>query len=502
MSLVHRVLYPSPITSLDEYLARGGGVGIEEARTMTPEAIIERVLASGLRGRGGAGFPTGRKWETVAANHSPTEPSTVIVNAAEGEPGTFKDRTILRRNPYVVLEGALIAARAVGADLVVIALKEAFEGEIDRVREAIEDIEAAGWNEGVEIVVFEGPDEYLYGEESALLETIDGRWPFPRIVPTFRRGLRRRADARGRSERAGAGQQHRDPCQRGPHRRPRARTGSAPMGTAESPGTIVCTVTGRTRRHGVGEVQMGTPLREVIEPIGGGPLPGRTDQGGAVGRGQRRHHRRPARHAGDLRVAGRHRQRPGSAGFIVFDDETDMTAVAAGVARFLAVESCGQCSPCKLDGITLSDSLARLGSSAGRSHDLGVVRHRLTTVADRSRCFLATQQQVVVGSIVKHFAAEFEAHAALANAPVRARADRRADRHQRRRGPPRRAPPPEAVGLEFQQAGLGHGAGGALPGRRPAVAGGRGLRAGRTANRHRLSNYRLGSISTSTPSAR
>jgi hypothetical protein len=101
----------------------------------------------------------------------------------------------------------------------------------------------------------------------------------------------------------------------------------------------------------------------------------------------------------------------------VFDDQTDMTAVAAGVARFLAVESCGQCSPCKLDGITLSDSLARLGSTAGRSHDLGVVRHRLTTVADRSRCFLATQQQVVIGSILEHFAAEFEAHAALTMPP-------------------------------------------------------------------------------------
>ncbi|MEA2717134.1 MAG: hypothetical protein QOI99_1451, partial [Actinomycetota bacterium] len=191
MTLVHRVLYPSPIMSLQEYLTRGGGTGIEAARAMTPAAIVERVLASGLRGRGGAGFPTGRKWETVAANHSPSAPSTVIVNAAEGEPGTFKDRTILRRNPYVVLEGALVAARAVGADLVVIATKQSFGGEIDRVREAIDDVEEAGWNEGVELVVFEGPDEYLYGEESALLETIDGRWPFPRIVPTFRRGLRR-----------------------------------------------------------------------------------------------------------------------------------------------------------------------------------------------------------------------------------------------------------------------------------------------------------------------
>ncbi len=412
MTLVHRVLYPSPIMSLQEYLTRGGGTGIEAAREMTPAAIIERVLASGLRGRGGAGFPTGRKWETVAANHSPTAPSTVIVNAAEGEPGTFKDRTILRRNPYLVVEGALIAARAVGADLVVFATKEAFEGEIDRLREAIEDVEDAGWNDGVELVVFEGPDEYLYGEESALLETIDGRWPFPRIVPTFRRGLRRGPlpdDAPSEPALVNNVETLANVARivgRGPDW---FRT----MGTKDSPGTIVCTVTGRTQRHGVGEVQMGTPLREVIELIGGGPLPGRTIKavlsGVANGIITADQLDTPVNYE-SLSAIG---SGLGSAGFIVFDDETDMTSVAAGVARFLAVESCGQCSPCKLDGITLSDSLARLGSSAGRSHDYDVVRHRLTTVADRSRCFLATQQQVVIGSIIKHFPEEFAAHAAL-----------------------------------------------------------------------------------------
>src|SRR5580693_4815560 len=190
MTLVHRVLYPRPIISLDDYLVRGGGKGLQVAERMGSTAIIDRVLESGLRGRGGAGFLTGRKWQTVADNHSPTAPTTVIVNAAEGEPGTFKDRTILRRNPYLPLEGALIAARAVQADLVIFAMKRAFEGEIDRMRAAIEDVADAGWSEGIDVVVFEGPDEYLYGEESALLETIDGRWPFPRVVPTFRRGLR------------------------------------------------------------------------------------------------------------------------------------------------------------------------------------------------------------------------------------------------------------------------------------------------------------------------
>ncbi len=411
MTLVHRVLYPSPIMSLQEYLARGGGTGIEAARRMTPGAIIERVLASGLRGRGGAGFPTGRKWETVANNRADA-PSTVVVNAAEGEPGTFKDRTILRRNPYVVIEGALIAARAVGADLVVVATKQAFEGEIDRAREAIDDVDDAGWNDGVEIVVFEGPDEYLYGEESALLETIDGRWPFPRIVPTFRRGLRRGPlpdDVPSEPALVNNTETLANVARivgRGPDW---FRT----MGTAESPGTIVCTITGSTQRHGVGEVQMGTPLREVIEAIGGGPRPGRSIKavlaGVANGIITADGLDTPVTYE-SLNAIG---SGMGSAGFIVFDDETDMTAVAAGVARFLAVESCGQCSPCKLDGITLSNSLARLSGTEARPHDLQVVRHRLTTVADRSRCYLATQQQIVIGSIVEHFPEEFAAHANL-----------------------------------------------------------------------------------------
>jgi NADH:ubiquinone oxidoreductase subunit F (NADH-binding) len=264
--------------------------------------------------------------------------------------------------------------------------------------------------------VFEGPDEYLYGEESALLETIDGRWPFPRIVPTFRRGLRRGPmpdDAPSEPALVNNTETLANVARivgRGPDW---FRT----MGTKESPGTIVCTITGRTQRHGVGEVQMGTPLREVIELIGGGPRPGRTIKavlaGVANGVITAEGLDTPVTYE-SLNAIG---SGMGSAGFIVFDDETDMTSVAAGVARFLAVESCGQCSPCKLDGITLSNSLARLASTEARPHDLDVVRHRLTTVADRSRCYLATQQQIVIGSLVKHFPEEFAAHANLKRPP-------------------------------------------------------------------------------------
>lgn len=130
MTLVHRVLYPQPIISLSDFVKRRGGQGIEGALQMEPSAIIDTDVRSGLRGRGGAGFPTGVKWKTVADNRLPDVPSTVIVNAAEGERGTFKNR----RNPYVVVEGALVAARAVSADLVVFAMKQSFAGEVDRTR--------------------------------------------------------------------------------------------------------------------------------------------------------------------------------------------------------------------------------------------------------------------------------------------------------------------------------------------------------------------------------
>jgi NADH:ubiquinone oxidoreductase subunit F (NADH-binding) len=416
MTLVHRVLQPNPVLSLDEYVARGGGKGIAAALRMEPPAIVDKVLASGLRGRGGAGFLTGLKWQTVAANNSPEIGATVVVNAAEGEPGTFKDRTILRRNPYLVVEGALVAARAVGADFVIFALKRAFEGEIDRVRTAIEEVEGYGWAEGVEMAVFEGPDEYLYGEESALLETIDRGWPFPRVVPVFRRGIRGDLpqDAPGAPALVNNAETIANVARivdRGPDW---FRT----VGTEDSAGTVVCTITGDTRRHGVGEVHMGTPLSEVIEEVGGGPRPGRTVKavlaGVANGVITAEHLDTPVSYEG-LRAIG---SGVGSGGFIVFDDKADMAAVAAGVSRFLAVESCGQCSPCKLDGLTLSGSLANLAGPQARQHDVDVVRRRLSTVADRARCFLATQHQVVVGSLLESFPDDFTGHASGARPPV------------------------------------------------------------------------------------
>jgi NADH:ubiquinone oxidoreductase subunit F (NADH-binding) len=174
----------------------------------------------------------------------------------------------------------------------------------------------------------------------------------------------------------------------------------------------VCTVTGRTRRHGVGEVRMGTPLGEVIEAVGGGVQPGRQVKavlsGVANGVIPGSLLDTPVSYEG-LNAIG---SGLGSGSFIVMDDTVDMAAVAAGVARFLAIESCGQCSPCKLDGITLADRLAKVVRLEGQEHDLNVIRKRIGTVADRSRCYLATQQQAVLESILRLFPEEMAARVA------------------------------------------------------------------------------------------
>jgi NADH-quinone oxidoreductase subunit F len=429
MTIVHRVLYPHPIADLDEYLARNGGQGLETAGKVEPQALIDEVLASGLRGRGGAGFPTGIKWQTVSDNRSPVLPTSVVVNGAEGEPGTFKDRTILRNNPYQVVEGALIAARAVGAAHVIFGLKKSFDEEVDRVRRAIDEIVAAGWAPGLDFEVFEGPNEYLYGEETALLETIDGRYPFPRIAPPFRRGVTEvveHADDVGTGsgysahvEMAGSGGDQVPPptlvdnvetLANVPRIISRGADWFRTEGTEKSPGTIVCTVTGSTQRHGVGEVIMGTPLREVIEAIGGGVGPGRRVKAVLPGVAQGLIPERLLDTPVSYEALAAIGSGLGSGGFIVFDDTDDLAAVAAGVSRFLAVESCGQCTPCKQDGLQLAGLMEKVCRSEAGDHDMALIQKRVATVGDGARCYLATQHQNVLANVLEAFPEDVQAH--------------------------------------------------------------------------------------------
>lgn len=420
----HRVLPPTAIADFDAYVAEGGGRAVAAAAATPGDDIVATLRDAGLRGRGGAGFPTFRKWATVRDfSAGATDTPTVVVNGAEGEPGSFKDRMLLRRDPFRVVEGALVAARVVGAQRIVVALKESFAPELARVRAAVKTITDVGWSDGIEIEVFGGPASYLYGEETALLEVLDGRPPFPRVTPPFRRGVEEQAvPGDGPPGRSAAGVELAGPS---------VETSGIPtlvdnvetlahvagivaegadwfraLGTEQSPGSVVCTVSGDAPRHGVAEFPMGTPLREVLLAIGDVD----PDRVGAVMPGV------SAAWLGaedldvpltyeDFAAAG---SGLGTAGFIVVDRDADLRAVAAGVARFLAVESCGQCTPCKQDGRTIAEGLAGLVDPAA-DHDRmrSAVDAALLTVADEARCALAGQQQATIGTALTRFRPEF-----------------------------------------------------------------------------------------------
>ncbi|HKF92267.1 MAG TPA: NADH-ubiquinone oxidoreductase-F iron-sulfur binding region domain-containing protein [Acidimicrobiia bacterium] len=431
MAFDPRVLPPRPVARLADYEQAGGGQGLEAAARLGPDGVIDEVAASGLRGRGGAGFPTGRKWAAVSGNVSPVEPTTVVVNGAEGEPGSFKDRAIMRADPYRVLEGALIAAFALSADTVIVAVKETFTAETERLRAAIEEIHAAGWATDVELSVFEGPPEYLYGEETGLLEAVDGRGPFPRVSPPYRHGAEEFGDEPASSaakiEMAAPGELTDAPptlannvetLANVPGILARGADWFRSVGTDGSPGTIVCTVTGQTPRHGVAEVAMGTPLRDVIDQIGGGALPGRRHVAAMSGVAN------SLVLADDFDVPVSYEAMQaigtglGTGGFIVFDDTTDFVAVAAGVSRFLGVESCGQCVPCKQDGLELAAILERMCKDTANEADLAELDTRIGTVADSARCNLALQHQLVVGNIRRLFPDEARDHTHADARPV------------------------------------------------------------------------------------
>jgi NADH:ubiquinone oxidoreductase subunit F (NADH-binding) len=425
MTLVNRVLPSEPLHSLDEYVESGGMAGLDAARAAGPDTVLAELEAAGLRGRGGAGFPTGRKWRAVATNRSEVEPATVVVNGAEGEPGTFKDRAILAANPYQVIEGALIAALVVGADRVVFGMKPSSGEPLERLRSAIAEVGKAGHDGGVSLEVFEGPSEYLYGEETALLEAIEGRPPLPRVAPPYRRGvdeLTAGEDSSGlpagvemagpddETDAAPALVDNVETLANVPAIVARGAGWFREMGTEASPGTIVCTVVGSTNKAGVGEVAMGTTLRAVIDEVGGGSRAGRSVTAVAPGVSAAL---LPASALDtpltyeDMVAVG---SGLGSCGFTVYDDRDDLVAAVAGASRFLAVESCGQCTPCKQDGLAIADGLAALVRSELSDHELGGIQDRLGTVADEARCFLATQQEVVVRSLFETFPEAVVAH--------------------------------------------------------------------------------------------
>ncbi|MDZ7679617.1 MAG: NADH-ubiquinone oxidoreductase-F iron-sulfur binding region domain-containing protein [Acidimicrobiales bacterium] len=409
------------ITSLDHYLATDvGGLGVQAAQQMGPQATIEAITASGLRGRGGAGFPTGRKWASIAGAGDGRR--YVVCNAAEGEPGTFKDRALMRANPYQLVEGVIIAAFALDAAEAYICLKASFEQELEAVTRAVQEMQSAGICSDCTVNIVAGPDEYLYGEEKAMLEVIEGNPPLPRWFPPYQHGLFASAPQLGwqateRSDASG-GPTGSNPTLANnvetlsnvPHILVKGVDWFRSMGTEESPGNVVATVVGDVVAPDVGEIELGTPLRTVIDAVGSGLTGGRSVKavfsGVANAVVTAEHLDTPVTYEDFQRIGSG----MGSVGFIVCDDTTCMVDTAYRFSRFLSVESCGQCPPCKLGSSEITLHLENIERGAGTDEDLQGIIHWLGRVTDGARCYLATEEREVVASILDAFTVEFADH--------------------------------------------------------------------------------------------
>ncbi|MCZ7534369.1 MAG: SLBB domain-containing protein [Acidimicrobiia bacterium] len=418
-SSVSRILPDRPILSLADYVDGGGGTALERARNMNAEDVIGEITAAGLRGRGGAGFPTGTKWRSITKSGG--RHHYAVCNAAEGEPGSFKDRALIRMNPYQIIEGLLIASETVGAIESFIALKASCQRETQRIADAVAEMDEAGWFRDLGLTIVNGPEEYLLGEEKALLEVIEGNDPLPRWLPPYLHGLYATAPQLGwQAHNAETG--HEGVHLSNPTLVNNAETlaqatwilahgveSFRSVGTDTSPGTVVCTVIGDVKHPDVFETEMGTTLREVIDRCGG-PLPGRTVKAVVPGVANAV---LPADALDtpltyeDMKAAG---SGLGAAGFIVYDDSACMVEVATTLSRFLYVESCGQCLPCKLGTQHITEALERIRDGIGTEEDVETIGERLQIVADANRCYLPVQEQNLISSVLRFFPEDLVSH--------------------------------------------------------------------------------------------
>jgi NADH:ubiquinone oxidoreductase subunit F (NADH-binding) len=417
------VLLPDPpVESLAAYLDRGGGTGLRRAQELGPGGTIQEVALSGLRGRGGGGFPTGRKWLSVRGEPGTAGDRYVVCNGAEGEPGTFKDRSILRHDPYQVIEGVAIAAQAIGAREAYIAVKGTFEREIAGLERALPEMAEVGLTGDAPITLVAGPDEYLFGEESGLLQVIEGDAPLPRLFPPYLHGLYAGTPNEGWSARPHPEDAHPpttfdasnptlvnnvETLATVSHVLARGPEWHRALGTRQSPGVVVCTVVGDVERPGVAEVELGTPLADVIDTVGGGVRAGHSVKAVLSGVSN------PVITADQLDTPVSYEGMEaigsglGSAGFIVYDETTSMVELASIVSRFLYVESCGQCPACKLGTGALTDHLDALVAGTPDPDAIEVISARLRNVTDGNRCYLPVEEVRVVGSLLRAFTEEF-----------------------------------------------------------------------------------------------
>jgi NADH-quinone oxidoreductase subunit F len=369
--ILFRHLTVPDIFKLDRYVASEGYQGFRKAVSqMQPQDVIQEVSDSGLAGRGGAAFPTGRKWSFIPKGVFPTY---LVINADESEPGAFKDRELMERNPHQLLEGVAISSYAIGCRQAFIYIRGEYLyiGEI--LEQAIADAIAAGYlgsnlfgtDYSVDIVVHRGAGAYICGEESALLDSLEGYRGFPRLRPPFPavKGLYGRPTVVNNVETTA----------NVPHILRNGATWFRGYGTQQSPGTKVCSISGPVNRPGNYEINMGVPFRHLLEDLAGGMRDGKKLKayipGGASAPmvpGTDRFLDVPLSYEG-FREAG---TTFGSASFIIIPDDVCILQVQLRLSEFFAHESCGKCIPCREGTPWLADTVGRIEAGGGREEDL------------------------------------------------------------------------------------------------------------------------------------
>lgn len=397
--------------TIDVYEAHGGYKALRKALSMKPEEIVEEVKKSNLRGRGGACFPTGLKWSFMPKKTD--KPKYLCVNGDESEPGTFKDRQIFEFNPHLMIEGTLIACYAMGIKTAFIYIRGEYGRWIRMVEKALMDARGRGYvGENIldsgfstDIVVHKGAGAYICGEESALMNSIEGERGYPRVKPPF-------------------------PAQYGlwgcPTTINNVETISnvpliiangwewyAKIGAAKHPGPILVGVSGHVRKPGVYEMATGVSLLEIIYKYAGGVpddkkikavIPGgsstpilRGDQLEGV-----------CMDADSMKAAG---SAVGTAGLIVMDEDTDLIAVLARIAKFYHHESCGQCTPCREGTGWLEKILNRFVRGEGRKEDVDLLMDVANNIEGNTICALGDAAAWPVQSMIRRFRDEFERRA-------------------------------------------------------------------------------------------
>jgi NADH-quinone oxidoreductase subunit F len=395
---------------LPVYERHGGYQAIRKVLSgMSPEAVIEEVKKSRLRGLGGAGFPTGLKWSFVPKDSQ--RPKYVVVNADEGEPGTFKDRYIMMNVPHNLLEGIMIAAYAIGAHTAYIYLRGEYVHPRRRLEQAIAEAYAKGYlGENIfglgyklDVYIHVGAGAYICGEETALLESLEGKKGWPRLKPPFPATV----GAFG----CPTVVNNVETLSYVPHIIQRGAEWFASLGTERSGGARILSVSGHVRRPGIYEVTMSTTLREVIHEHAGGIREGRALKAVIPGGSSS-----PVLRAEEVDVAccfdalASIGSMAGSGGVIVMDETTCMFDALHNIVQFYAHESCGQCTPCRVGTGWLKRIMDRIGEGRGVPGDVDNLRAIAADMLGRTICPLGDAAAMPVMSFVDKFREEFEQH--------------------------------------------------------------------------------------------